>query len=171
VRFMAENLSAFDYKTQEEVLIIIRQITNVLSVAGMQLLEILSPSNLMAQLADIPSQPSGRLRTTLPANFEPFAMARASTILGMILLLKSHLKALYGLSEEKCSKWIPNKKSAIGDKLVVKKNHPALRWDALPFATRRVLTLDDVTSQQETFLRLWEAEPMIAEVEDPGGEP
>jgi cohesin loading factor subunit SCC2 len=50
---MAENLSAFDYKTQEEVLIIIRQITNVLSVAGMQLLEILSPSNLMAQLADI----------------------------------------------------------------------------------------------------------------------
>jgi hypothetical protein len=27
-------------------------------------------------------------------------MARASTILGMILLLKSHLKALYGLSEE-----------------------------------------------------------------------
>ena len=50
---MAENLSAFDYKTQEEVLIVIRQITNVLSVAGMQLLEILSPSNLMAQLTDV----------------------------------------------------------------------------------------------------------------------
>jgi len=38
--------------------------------------------------------------TALPPTFEPFAMARASTILGMILLLKSHLKALYGLSEE-----------------------------------------------------------------------
>jgi len=50
---MAENLSAFDYRTQEEVLIIIRQVTNVLSVAGMQLLEILSPSNLMAQLTDV----------------------------------------------------------------------------------------------------------------------
>lgn len=50
---MAENLSAFDYRTQEEVLIVIRQITNVLSVAGMQLLEILSPSNLMAQLTDV----------------------------------------------------------------------------------------------------------------------
>jgi len=99
-------------------------------------------------------------------------MARASTILGMILLLKSHLKVLYGLSEEKCSKWVPNKKSAIGDKPAAKRNHPALRWDALPFAARRILTLEDVTSQQETFLRLWEAEPMIAEVEeDPGGEP
>jgi cohesin loading factor subunit SCC2 len=50
---MAENLSAFDYRTQEEVLIVIRQITNVLSVAGMQLLESLSPSNLMAQLRDV----------------------------------------------------------------------------------------------------------------------
>jgi len=49
----------------------------------------------------------------------------------------------------KCLKWIPNKKSAIGDKLAVKKNHPALRWDALPFAARRILTLEDVTSQQE----------------------
>ena len=54
---MAENLSAFDYRTQEEVLIVIRQITNVLSVAGMQLLEILSPSNLMAQLTDVPVCP------------------------------------------------------------------------------------------------------------------
>ena len=36
----------------------------------------------------------------LPPTFEPLATARASTILGMILLLKSHLKALYGLSEE-----------------------------------------------------------------------
>lgn len=32
--------------------------------------------------------------------FEPFAMARASVILGMLLLLKSHLKTAYGLSEE-----------------------------------------------------------------------
>ena len=54
---MAENLSAFDYRTQEEVLIVIRQITNVLSVAGMQLLEILSPSNLMAQLTDMRVSP------------------------------------------------------------------------------------------------------------------
>jgi hypothetical protein len=33
-------------------------------------------------------------------SFEPFAMARASIILAMLLLLKSHLKTAYGLSEE-----------------------------------------------------------------------
>lgn len=50
VRYMAENFSAFEYKTQEEVLSVIRAATSVLAVAGMQLMEILSPSGLMAQL-------------------------------------------------------------------------------------------------------------------------
>jgi cohesin loading factor subunit SCC2 len=57
-------------------------------------------------------------------------------------MLRSH--------HRKCSKWVPNKKSAIGDKPAAKKNHTALRWDALPFAARLILTLEDVTSQQET---------------------
>jgi cohesin loading factor subunit SCC2 len=34
-RYMAENISALDYKTQEEVLTVIRTLTSVLSVAGM----------------------------------------------------------------------------------------------------------------------------------------
>ena len=50
VRFIVENLSAFDYKTQEEVLAVIRAATHVLSVAGMQMMEILAPSDLMRQL-------------------------------------------------------------------------------------------------------------------------
>lgn len=56
VRYMAENFSAFEYKTQEEVLAVIRAITNVLAVSGMQLMEILSPSGLMAQLQSTPSE-------------------------------------------------------------------------------------------------------------------
>lgn len=47
---MAENFSAFDYKTQEEVFTVIKHLTSVLSTAGMQLVEALSPSNLLAQL-------------------------------------------------------------------------------------------------------------------------
>src|ERR1700730_7302148 len=50
VRYMAENFSAFEYKTQEEVLTIISFLTLVLSTAGMQLVDILSPSNLLTQL-------------------------------------------------------------------------------------------------------------------------
>jgi cohesin loading factor subunit SCC2 len=50
IRFVIENFSGFEYKTQEEVLAVIRSVTNVLSVAGMQMMEVLSPSDLMRQL-------------------------------------------------------------------------------------------------------------------------
>jgi cohesin loading factor subunit SCC2 len=49
-RYMAENFSAFDYKTQEEVFLVIKYLTSVLSTSGMQLVEVLSPSNLLGQL-------------------------------------------------------------------------------------------------------------------------
>jgi len=75
----------------------------------------------------------------------------------MLLLLKAHLKELYGLSEDKCSKWVPGKKSAIGDKPAVKrKAEAALTWDRLPYATKPVLVADDVIQQKERFLMLWE---------------
>jgi cohesin loading factor subunit SCC2 len=49
-RYMAENFAAFDYKTQEEVLLVVKSLTNVLSTAGMQCVEALSPGHLRAQL-------------------------------------------------------------------------------------------------------------------------
>ena len=49
-RYMAENFAAFDYKTQEEVLLVVKSLTNVLSTAGMQCIEALSPGYLLAQL-------------------------------------------------------------------------------------------------------------------------
>jgi len=39
-----------DYKTQEEVLTIIRQLTTVLSTTGLQLVELLFPSHLRKEL-------------------------------------------------------------------------------------------------------------------------
>lgn len=49
---MAENFSSFDYKTQEEVLTILKYLTSVLSTTGSQLVEALSPSHLLNQLHD-----------------------------------------------------------------------------------------------------------------------
>lgn len=43
IRYMVENLSALDYKTQEEVLTVIKHATSVLSVVGMQILAMWSP--------------------------------------------------------------------------------------------------------------------------------
>jgi cohesin loading factor subunit SCC2 len=50
VRYMAENVSAFEYKTQEEVLTVVKHLINVLSTTGTQLVEAVNPQNLLAQL-------------------------------------------------------------------------------------------------------------------------
>lgn len=127
---MAENFASFEYKTQEELLTVIKSLTAVLSTAGMQLVEVLSPSHLLTQLhgtgdshqaavSNVPvpmdvdsgtphtgqnqqfEQPMGASPTTLPsAKPHDFGMLRSSLIVAMIMLLKAHLKALYGISEE-----------------------------------------------------------------------
>jgi hypothetical protein len=43
-------MSAFEYKTQEEVLTVIKHLTALLSTIGMQLVDIVSPADLLAQL-------------------------------------------------------------------------------------------------------------------------
>jgi hypothetical protein len=49
-RYMAENFATFEYKTLEEVLTVIKYLTNILSTTGMQILEIVSPSHLLTHL-------------------------------------------------------------------------------------------------------------------------
>ena len=64
---MAENFATFDYKTQEEVITVIKYLTTVLSTTGTQLLETISPSHLLAQLhsttqpTSVPRPPAVRL--------------------------------------------------------------------------------------------------------------
>jgi len=67
---MAENFATFDYKTVEEVLTVIKYLTNVLSTTGMQLLEILSPSHLLTHLHDNP-QSSQHSQLIHPSFAEP----------------------------------------------------------------------------------------------------
>lgn len=47
---MADNFSAFDYKTQEEVFIVIKAITAYLSTTGMLILEGVSPKHLLSHI-------------------------------------------------------------------------------------------------------------------------
>jgi cohesin loading factor subunit SCC2 len=84
----------------------------------------------------------------------------------IIMLLKGHLKSLYGIAEEyapcpsllscsdrcisKCMKWVPGKKSALGDKPATRRHERALIWERLPFATRLLLTPADADSQKKT---------------------
>jgi cohesin loading factor subunit SCC2 len=119
---MAENFASLDYRTQEEVITVIKHLTSVLSTAGMQVIDLLSPSHLLAQLhdtrplynpphqpplSDIPTHsieqetPNAPSSSALPevSHFD-IAVMRSSITIGIVMLLKAHLKSLYGLPEE-----------------------------------------------------------------------
>ncbi|TFK52693.1 hypothetical protein OE88DRAFT_1628274 [Heliocybe sulcata] len=197
MRYMAENFAAFDYKVTEEVLVVIKHLTSVLSTAGMQLVEVLSPSHLLSQLrggpqalvdeAAVPmahmlpapdissaSDPgeliTGAVSAAAPSvpvtSDDKLPSLRASVVIAMIMLLKAHLKATYSLSEEKCSKWVPGKKSALGDRPATKRHEHPISWDRLPFATRPILTSEDMDDQRSRFLDIWMEDGVTAEPED-----
>ncbi|KAG8907886.1 Sister chromatid cohesion protein 2 [Tulasnella sp. 403] len=167
VRYIAENLSAFDYKTQEEVLTVIRHVTSVLSVTGMQILGAWAPkTQLMPNATDMPMDfakpPSAQ--GSPPVDIP---LARTSVIIGMLLLLKTHLKTSYALSEDKCSKWIPGKKSALGDKPAVRRKVDlVLSWERLPYAVKHIMIPDDAAQQRQRFLALWEEDGVQPEPDD-----
>jgi cohesin loading factor subunit SCC2 len=186
---MAENFAAFDYKTQEEVLLVVKSLTNVLSTTGMQCIEALSPRYLLAQLQAPTGQQPLRTQTngteasvhdatttadpaeqvpTAPT-LEKLPLLRTSVLIALIMLLKVHLKNLYGLTEEKCLKWVMGKKNALGDKPATRRGGAAaapLSWARLPFATQPLLTTADMAAQRDAFLEIWHEDGVTAEPED-----
>ncbi|KAF8879492.1 hypothetical protein BD779DRAFT_1551796 [Infundibulicybe gibba] len=185
-RYMAENFATFEYKTQEEVFTVIKYLTTVLSTTGTQLLEMVSPSHLLAQLhgtqnnhpppAPIPFDPPPAhdsmdtspefAETTPQINKQNIPLMRTSVIIAMVMLLKAHLKTLYSLSEDKCMKFMIGKKSAIGDKPATKRHDIPMSWDRLPFATIPLLTSQDGETQKSRFLDIWNEDGVTAEPED-----
>ncbi|KZW01563.1 hypothetical protein EXIGLDRAFT_738517 [Exidia glandulosa HHB12029] len=166
-RYVAENMATLDYKTQEEVLTIIRHLTSVLSVSGTALVELISPSNLLRQLhsdgadggMDVDAVP-GR------STEELLSLARNSVRMGVILLLKAHLKSLYSISEEKTMKWVPGKKSAVGDKPAVRRGDAIISWERMPFAVQPLSSVEDASAQLQRFLTLWSEDGVSAEPVD-----
>ncbi|KAI6129687.1 hypothetical protein EDD16DRAFT_1689919 [Pisolithus croceorrhizus] len=159
VRYMAENFAMLDYKTQEEVLTVIKHLTSILSTSGMQVIDVVSPSHLLTQLHESSTPVSSRWHRTID-------VMRTSVIIGIVMLLKTYLKTLYGLSEEKCSKFVPGKKSAIGDKPATKRHTHPISWDRLPFATMPLILPEDLVKHRTTFLHVWNEDGVTPEPED-----
>ncbi|KAF7299415.1 Sister chromatid cohesion protein [Mycena indigotica] len=145
VRYMAENFASFEYKTQEEVITVIKDLTAILSVEGMRVLEIISPSHLISQL-----------RRRHRDGGRPWSPPEQNAVDA----------PMYSLSEEKCSKFVMNKKSAVGDRPATPKHRNAISWDRLPFATAPILTSDDCEAQKEKFLAVWNEDGVTAEPQD-----
>jgi len=146
----------------------------VISVTGMHIMEVWVPSGLEQlrindtdQDVDMTSSPLTVLPSSDQADTvvesDELPLARTSVAVGLILLLKSHLKALYGLSEEKCVKWVPNKKSALGDKAAVKRHREPISFERMPYATLTLLVESDVKAQKSHFNKLWQEDGVTAE--------
>ncbi|KAJ8463322.1 hypothetical protein ONZ45_g17624 [Pleurotus djamor] len=171
IRFMAENFAAFDYKTLEEVLTVIKILTAILSTTGAQLLEVISPSHLLAQLRSPQEDQNENLNTDDSSPHAPqpgleMPVMLSSIIIGMIMILKAHLKYLYNLNEDKCNKFVLGKKSTLGDKQASARNHNPISWERLPYATKPLLTTEDMRIQKATFLDIWNEDGVAAEPED-----
>jgi hypothetical protein len=54
------------------------------------------------------------------------------------------------VSFRKCLKFVPGKKTAIGDKPASKRTDYALTWERLPYAVRHILTTQDADVQKKT---------------------
>jgi len=68
------------------------------------------------------------------------------------------------LLHSKCSKWIPGKKGALGDKPAVRRKiDVALTWERMPYARKPIFIPDDVIQQKERFLVLWEEDGVQTE--------
>ncbi|KAH8114301.1 hypothetical protein DFH11DRAFT_1508962 [Phellopilus nigrolimitatus] len=186
IRYMAENFASFDYRTQEEVLTVLKILTRELAETGSLLVERIAPGNLLTQLKPTqehdkelgeellqapalytpgsPVKRGAKELSVLPMG-EQLALMRASCIIGMIMLLKAHLKTVYGLSEDKCQKFIMGKKSAVGDRVATRRKDTAISWERMPFAVKPILTSEDVEVHKSMFLEVWNEDGATAEPE------
>ncbi len=256
-RFMADNLATLDYKTMEELFVVIGELRSILAVSGMQVLYMAQP-HLPQQQMSLSAAPTASVEDgtktppppgdALPgvdlvspfqlsrnpwlsgewqlelasdaapalagtvnpmqifgqpatlgasngaaaqssgtaaaknddegasaskAQVDPMAVARMSIVAGTALLLRNHLKHLYGLSEARCAKFNPSKKQSAGaDKPATMRaladpTLAALDLSAMPCGLDEVQSLDDAKSQLLAYAAMVENEGTLMEPDDP----
>ena len=95
-RYMADNLASFEYKLQEDVLTVTRNLTSVLSTSGAQLVETVAPAQLLTQL----HREYGANQERVAVSEGMLPSMQSSVIICVVMLLKAYLKSAYGISEE-----------------------------------------------------------------------
>uniref|UniRef100_A0AAR2L9K3 Nipped-B protein n=1 Tax=Pygocentrus nattereri TaxID=42514 RepID=A0AAR2L9K3_PYGNA len=138
--FVADNLAYFPYQTQEEPLFIMHHIDIMLSVSGSNLLqtfkEVHGPSLSLEEEeervmkaqepesdSDSDLENADAVMERLPDDTAPLLdFARASQGILLLLVLKQHLKNLYGFSDGKIQKYSPSESAKVYDKAVNRKS-------------------------------------------------
>ncbi|XP_032230599.2 nipped-B-like protein B isoform X2 [Nematostella vectensis] len=132
--YVADNLAYFPYAIQEEPLFLMHKIDTMLSVAGANVLQSFKEVMLPLQRKEDDAEPSNSVleeeedetvqsvSARIPPDttaFQDHCVALQSCLL--LLLLKEHLKELFGLSDSKCHKYSPSAPSKAYDKTVTRK--------------------------------------------------
>lgn len=104
---------------------------------------------------------------------DPITVARMSVISGTALLLRNHLKQLYGLSEARCAKFNPAKKQSAGaDKPATMRvlsdpMQAALDFTSMPFGLQEIKNEQDAKQQMLTYATMVDSEGTMLEPDDP----
>uniref|UniRef100_A0A665VUX1 Nipped-B protein n=1 Tax=Echeneis naucrates TaxID=173247 RepID=A0A665VUX1_ECHNA len=145
--FIADNLACFPYQSQEEPLFIMHHIDITLSVSGSNLLQSFKeslrkePSSSSSSSSEEDNEVVDRQKKSvvsdcdsdmddedavmgrLPENPDPLLdFASASQGILLLLVLKQHLKNLFGFSDSKIQKYSPTESAKVYDKAVNRKS-------------------------------------------------
>ncbi|KAL1921753.1 uncharacterized protein VTP21DRAFT_10395 [Calcarisporiella thermophila] len=185
-RFVAENLASLDYKVHEEVLHVIHGVTRVISVTGITVLQAINQRCIYAGPAMLPERaeahggsqgsdgPAIAEASQVSANVgvppeikglrvegrenEPVLsiVAKVSVCITMLVYLREHLKALYGLNEAKCEQFSSATSSTFKDKPIARQSNTSavVSWDRAPYVTRPLAGTSDMVQQCFLFREL-----------------
>lgn len=128
--YIADNLAFFPYQSQDEALFIIHQIDIIVSVSGSNLLqsfkENLLPGKDVKKKGEVYDEDDeeeiDNLLERLPPNITPLLdICRISHGCVLLLVLKQHLKELYGFTDSKIHRYSPAEGAKMYDKPMSRK--------------------------------------------------
>ncbi|TIA71618.1 hypothetical protein E3P91_02464 [Wallemia ichthyophaga] len=138
-KFVADNLLAFSYQNNEEVLCIGKMLSTYLATHGEQLRDELSFENINETMKN---------------------MIRSSVVFSICTLLKSNLRDMYGFTDKQFFEYNPKKKTSYGDKaLAIKTEMRPIEYGAIPGAAKIMSTKEDFTEQIDAYFNLIDDSP------------
>ncbi|KAJ9112608.1 hypothetical protein QFC19_000628 [Naganishia cerealis] len=171
--FIADNLALLDYKSMEEVLQVLQQMKQLLSVSGQQVLYNLPKLDAENEDVAIEEGVVAEEDTSLyqgDGAIPSEDLRRAGLTIGVALMLRARLKRTYGLTEDKCIKVsVGIKKTAAADKPAHKKVDAVgniIEWDSLPAILQGIKTVGEYNKFREALIQLAEQDGSIEVVDD-----
>ncbi|KAJ2796116.1 Sister chromatid cohesion protein 2 [Coemansia guatemalensis] len=160
VRFVAENISALEFKYLDEVLHVIYQISAAIASSGLSLYhQFEAEASTKDETADHTSRKEQQWRQS----------TEESVCISILFVLREFLKAHYGISEARCASYDPNNSAGVRDKAVTwhaLSDRGRLDWSAFPSAVRCMESTADYSAQRARFQRMM-AESLATSQESP----